>query len=198
VEISHAPVLTLEPVPPDEQLGPVEVIRPQLVLQKLLTHEQYRRPGRRDQEAERHARAAAGIPAPRIVPMRELWDPRLAVVAVHVKDEVVVLDAVVSLPREREVPGPLERRLEPAEMHRRAGAARCLGDRLPDRVADPVGVAEVEANAIGRPHDPEPPVLAPVFRDLCRDGLHEAKRGREILGEEPAAEAIDDRDLVEA
>ena len=41
-------------------------------------------------------------------------------------------------------------------------------------------------------------MVGPVFRDLSRRGLDEAQLVREILGEEPAAVAINHRDLVEA
>ena len=118
VEVGHVAVAAVEPVPPDQPLGPLGVVRPQLVLEELLAHEQHRHAGRRQQQAGRHARAAAGVPGARVVPVGQLRDPRLAVVAVGVEDEVVVLDAVVGLPRERQVPRPLERRPEPAETTR--------------------------------------------------------------------------------
>ena len=57
----------------------VEVVRPLLVFEKFLAHEQHRNAGRRQADGRGDARAAAAVPRARIARVAEPRDPLLAI-----------------------------------------------------------------------------------------------------------------------
>ena len=74
-------------------------------------------------------------------------------------------------------------------------AAWASASRTP--VAQPVGVADVEAHALRRRGDGEPALLAPVLGDQDRLRAPVVERRGEVLAERPPALVVDDADLVE-
>src|SRR6266567_1257565 len=81
VEVTHMTVGAVEPVPPDQAVGAVGVVRPQLVLKELLAHEYHRYPGGSQEEPGCDAGPAARVPGPRIASVGQSRDARVPVVA---------------------------------------------------------------------------------------------------------------------
>src|SRR5512137_2778137 len=131
MEILHMTILALEPVPPDERVRIVRIVGPKLVFEEFLSHEEHRRTGGGEQDARSHAGATARIPGARIAPVGKAGNARLAVVAVHIQDKIVVFDAVVSLPGVGDVPRSFQRRLELSKMYGSSGATGCFGNHVP-------------------------------------------------------------------
>ena len=184
-EVGHHPVLTEGAVPPDQPVGPPGAVRPQLVLEELLTHEQHRGAGRGQQQAGGHPGAAARVPGPGVVAAGQPGDPRGPVV-LHVQHQVMVLQAVVRLPGEVGVGRPVQGGADPVQADPPVPAGRRRAEHAADRVADAVGVPDVEPHPLGhRPHR-QPAHLAPVLGDQRGGRLAGPQRGGHLLAEAPA------------
>jgi hypothetical protein len=119
--------------------------------------------------------------------------PCPSVAAVGAEDEVVVFDAVVDLPRVRDARAwhqPASQRLDVAVRGRTPNGLR---EGVANAVAQLVGVADVEAPALGRRRGREPSVVAPVLGDEDRAWAPVVERLREVLAERPAALVISRR-----
>ena len=93
--IEHLLVAVVEARPVKQQVRVcLDIVRPLLVLEELLAHEEHRDTGRGQAEARRHARPAAAEPRARIAEVAEPRDARLAAL-IH---DVVVLRALHEAP----------------------------------------------------------------------------------------------------
>ena len=54
VEVGHVGIAALDPVPPDHAVAAPGTVRPELVLEELLAHEEGRHARGREQQAHRH------------------------------------------------------------------------------------------------------------------------------------------------
>ena len=140
-------------------------VRPVLVLEKLLAHENHRDPRRRQQKSRGHLGAAARVPGACIGWIRECGDARLTVATAMVEiEQVVVLDALKDGPARRFLVCQVKRIAQPVEIDAGVAAAGGRGDDITQGVAQRVAVADIEAHSVRRGGNAFPTFVSPSIR----------------------------------